>query len=233
MHLKHSPRIRLNEAKHANSAPTSPMASERFDKNIDKSPSKNVDSNKVTKTKEVLPDSADKTIESLQKSNEKNDNKNTRKLRNQTKNLKTPKKNKGIMSRKKMLPCNKDEEEKQKNKTSSLNTPTKSLSQRKDVVYKTLIRSLKRYLTDYCDLKIIKGWSKKDKEHSYFAEIDKVFNLLYLDKTSPHGSNRAVSEVINDRDFMRNDNSIILNPENLKIYMCIIIIPDLIKPYLK
>lgn len=39
--------------------------------------------------------------------------------------------------------------------------------------------------------------------------------------------------LIHDREFIRKDQSIKLDVENLKIYLCIMIIPEVIKPYLK
>ena len=39
--------------------------------------------------------------------------------------------------------------------------------------------------------------------------------------------------LVNDRDFMRIDSSNVFNPENLKIYLGLLIIPDMLKSYLK
>lgn len=125
-------------------------------------------------------------------------------------------------------PKNSDSEEYKLNECDT----SKDLSQRKDVVYKSLIRSLKRYITEKWDLTIDKSWFKKDKEHAYFGQIDNLFNLYYQ-HMKKNGSNRPVHEIVEDRDFMRNDSSIKLNPENLKIYLWMIVIPDIVKPYLK
>lgn len=99
-------------------------------------------------------------------------------------------------------------------------TSGKSLAVRKDVVYKTLIRSLKRYITEKCDLSINKNWtSKADKELAYFSEIDHVYKLLYHDKMSINRANRDLKVIVHDRILIRNDESIKLDPENIKIYL--------------
>lgn len=130
----------------------------------------------------------------------------------------------------------KDESSKEENKhpnTSSGTSPKTLLSLRKDVVYKTLIRSLKRYLTEKCDLTIDSFWTKKEKEITFFDQIDKLFVTEYSHKFDKSESNRPVKVIIHDRTFMRVDKSNVFNPENLKIYLWLIIIPELIKPYLK
>lgn len=104
-----------------------------------------------------------------------------------------------------------------------LETPSKgqkeTLSVRKDVVYKTLIRSLKRNLTDQVDLTIQKGWNKAQKEAAFFNEIDKMATDQYTAYFDTSESNRPLSTIIHDREFIRNDASIKLNIENLKIYL--------------
>lgn len=50
-----------------------------------------------------------------------------------------------------------EKEPKQRKKTKHQKEP---LSLRKDVIYKTLIRSLKRYMTEKCDLVIDGCWTK-------------------------------------------------------------------------
>ncbi|CAI2368999.1 unnamed protein product [Moneuplotes crassus] len=106
------------------------------------------------------------------------------------------------------------------------------LSLRKDVVYKTLIRSLKRRVTEKCDLSLQKGWSKCDKEKAYFSEVDKLFLESYS-TFFPTEQNRNIIELITDREFMRVDKFNVFNKENTKIYLCLLIIPEVIKPYLK
>lgn len=104
---------------------------------------------------------------------------------------------------------------------------------RKDVVYKTLIRSLKRYLTDKCNLEIDSFWNKKEKEIAFFDQIDILFKSLYLSKFDKNESNRDVKVIVHDRNLMRVDKSNVFNPENIKIYLCLLVIPEIIKPYLK
>ena len=120
------------------------------------------------------------------------------------------------------VPPNKDKEQHEK----------EPLSLRKDVVCKTLIRSLKRYLTEKCDLSLQKGWTKAEKERAFFSEIDRLFNECYS-TFFPTEQNRNIVELITDREFMRVDKFNVFNKENTKIYLCLLIIPEMIKPYLK
>ena len=46
-------------------------------------------------------------------------------------------------------------------------------------------------------------------------------------------SKRSLKTLINDRNFMRVDSYNVFNSDNLKIYLGLIIIPDMLKPYLK
>jgi hypothetical protein len=141
--------------------------------------------------------------------------------------------------RKRLIKLEKDkliEESKDEMKLQHIKSKEKSkcpLSLRKDVVYKTLIRSLKRYLTEKCDLVVDNFWTKKEKETAFFDQIDKLFHSYYKPKFDKNESNRDVKVIIHDRNFMRVDGSNIFNSENLKIYLCLIIIPEMIKPYLK
>lgn len=124
------------------------------------------------------------------------------------------------------------EENKHPNQQKDL-SPKSLLSLRKDVVYKTLIRSVKRYLTEKWDLTIDSFWTKREKEISFFDQIDKLFKSEYLHKFDKNESNRPLKVIIHDRNFMRVDASNVFNPENLKVYLSLIVIPELIKPYLK
>lgn len=110
------------------------------------------------------------------------------------------------------------EEEKEINSNSG-KSPKGMLCLRKDVVYKTLIRSLKRYLTDKCNLEIDSFWNKKEKEIAFFDQIDLLFKSLYLSKFDKNESNRDVKVIIQDRNLMRVDTSNVFNPENIKIYL--------------
>ena len=73
----------------------------------------------------------------------------------------------------------------------------------------------------------------KNKETSYFKQIDNLMKEKYLSKFGKNESNRNLIEIVENRDFIRKDSSIVLNPENLKIYLWILIIPEIIKPYMK
>jgi hypothetical protein len=151
-----------------------------------------------------LQNSADKTHESTPANQSKTGYSGSKSVRNQTKKIQKP-----VSAKKRAV----------KNLSSNSKEEEKCLAQRKDVVYKTLIRSLKRYITDQCDLTLQKGWSKKDKERAFFAQVDKVYETLYSDKVDGYKTNRPVTEIIDDRDFIRNDESIKLDPENIKIYL--------------
>ena len=73
----------------------------------------------------------------------------------------------------------------------------------------------------------------KEKEETFFNQIDKLFKTQFLHNFDKNVRNRSILELIEDRDFMRKDESNIFDPENVKIYMCLIIVPEMIKGYLK
>lgn len=126
-----------------------------------------------------------------------------------------------------------DEEEKKITKEKSVSEGKPALCVRKDVVYKTLIRSLKRYLTDKVDLTVQKAMAKSKKEELLFSEIDQLMDKMFIKYFDKNESNRSLKEIVTDDVLIREDESIRLDPENLKIYLWIIIIPESIKPYLK
>ena len=78
-----------------------------------------------------------------------------------------------------------------------------------------------------------KEQANKVKEQQLFSEIDRIYDSLYSDKLKNHGNNRPIVEILADDDFLRNDKAIQLNPDNVKIYLSMIVIPEAIKPYLK
>jgi len=110
---------------------------------------------------------------------------------------------------------------------------SRPFSLRKDVVYKTLIRSLKRFLTEKCNPEIPSFWTKEQKETAHFEQIEILFDKYYSDAFNENSKNRSLKVIIHDREFMRLDASNKFDPENLKIYLCLLVFPEMIKAYLK
>lgn len=67
----------------------------------------------------------------------------------------------------------------------------------------------------------------------FFGQIDKLFKTHFMHNFDKNVRNRDVVDLIADRDFMRKDESNFFDAENIKIYMCLIVVPELIKGYLK
>lgn len=75
-------------------------------------------------------------------------------------------------------------------------------------------------ISQKCEILLFRDFGiNKNKETSYFKQVDNLMKHKYLSKFSRNSSNRELIQIIEDREFIRNDKSIVLNPENLKIYL--------------